>query len=281
MRLLTLLKSHPGKTIVTILWLVLFCSLLQRDFFIREAPVAKVQQTIARAEASEYHSLYFKKKKLGWIESIYRNENGLQGLHQTALFRLKSGKEVHEAGLDLDATFTDNNLLQEFFLKLKPFPLTVHGRVTGQDLNYTLTTAGTARQSSLHFHAPPRLTLSRRDWLLSGTLQPGDRQRLPGFDLLTLSGYDEEVEYHGRETVEVGGRMLRLHRFSHVTGGKNLSFWIDDQGTTFKEELPAGFTILRETKFKAREMPETAVELPPTLSLFASGLLSQIQDKTP
>ncbi len=233
--------------------------LLRRDVFLKTVNLTELQ-TLKQAESEEYQSIYFKSNKIGYVINKYSKSNssaadGSDGwlLDQQAYMQLNVAGTIQDIHLKLKANLAGNNLLKKFaFSFTSPFyKMSATGTVNSNQVNYSLETGTNVINDTLQFDSPPLLSTSRRSYLLSDNIKLGEKRKVPWFDPFTLTGKESVIEYRGKESILIGGRVHKLHHFIETFSGARVSSWLNDSGTIIKEESPAGFVFIKEPKFKA------------------------------
>ena len=241
------------KLLIAACWLVLFALLLRRDVFIATIDLGELA-AVRQAEAEEYQSIFFQNAKIGYAINRYQPGPGDDRLLiQEARMKLNIAGTAQTIELKLKATLSSADYLKDFdFSFLSPFyRMQAEGTVTGNRVDYRLTTGTATIRDSLTFSSPPFLATSRRAYLLGEGLKAGEKRRIPWFDPVSLTGKESVLEYRGVESVLINGRMQKLHLFIESFSGIRVSSWLNDSGVVVKEESPAGFVFLKEPKFKA------------------------------
>ena len=266
------------KTIIFLLWLILFGLLLQRDFFITTVNPEE-SSAIARAEQEEYQGIYFHNRKIGYVATTFEpRADGRITLDQKAAMILNVAGGRHPINLHLEAVMTADSRLQDFTFSFRsPFyRMQADGSSSGNNVSFTLTTGGSTIRERIALPAPPMLSTSRRDYLLHQGIKVGEKIRIPWFDPLSLAAKDSVVEYRGRDKVLIHGRVQNLHHFIETVAGARISSWLDDRGDVLKEESPAGFVFLKESKFKALAQSEEIPELLAAVAARLNGVMPSL-----
>jgi len=262
---------------LVLVWLVLIGMLLQRDFFVRELDTHEAL-ALERDRRVEFQSIYFKNEKIGYVENQFIPEDDdILRIRQKAVMNLTISGQTHLVELDLDAHLgTGSNLTDFSFSFASPFyRMHAEGTVSGNDVTFTLDTGNSVIDDRVTLPGPPRLSTSRRSYLLSRDIDAGEKVKIPWFDPFSLSGKESVIEYRGKEKVLINDRVYNLHRFTENFGGARLNSWLDDDGSVVKEESPAGFVFVKEPEFKAKALPDG--DKPPT-DLLASVAVKIIGD---
>jgi hypothetical protein len=240
---------------IFLLWLLLFGLLLGRDVFIKTVD-SREASVLDQAEREDYQGIYFKDKKIGYVENIYRaNEDRTLTVEQQARMTLNVAGSSNNIHLRLKALVKSDGRLQDFTFSFQsPFyRMQATGRANGNTVAFNLFTGSATIHDSLELSAPPMLSTSRRAYLLRGEIKEGQKFKIPSFDPISLTGQESVIEYRGKERVRIHGRIQSLHHFVEMFSGTRVNSWLDDEGDVIKEESPAGFVFLKEPKFKALE----------------------------
>lgn len=270
------------KTLSILLWLILFALLLHRDFFVRTIDSHEAF-ALERAKRIEYQSIYFKDKKIGYVENNYlpQQDNTLR-IQQQAVMRLNISGQTHPVDLNLDALVgADNTLISFDFTFSSPFyKMSANGTVDNNVVSFQLDTGNSSIKDSVSLEGPPMLSTSRRGYLLNEEIEQGEKVKIPWFDPFSLTAKQSVIEYRGKEKVLISDRVYNLHRFTEVFSGARLNSWLDDEGNVIKEESPAGFVFIREPEFKAKSLSEESADLLASVSVKVIGEMFDLSDKT-
>ncbi len=279
------LQSPLVKGVLVLIWLLLLGLLLHRDFFVRTLNTEEAM-ALERDKRLEYQSIYFKDEKIGYVENQFLPEDGQTlRLRQKALMQLSIAGQIHPVELDLDALLGNQNNLMSFdFSFSSPFyRMKAVGTVAGNVVSFELDTGNNVIRDSITLDGPPRLSTSRRSYLLSQSIEKGEKVKIPWFDPFSLTGKESLIEYRGKEKILINDRVYNLHRFAENFGGARLNFWLDDGGNVVKEESPAGFVFMREPEFKAKVMAEPEEgrsDLLASVAVKVSGEMIDLTDKS-
>ena len=273
-RLIVGTRSRPRifKGAVFIVWLILFCLLLQRDYFIKPLD-SREAVALERDARTEYQGIYFKNNKIGYVETQYVPGNDSIQIEQQAYMRLNISGDTHPIDLKLSASLNNDNTLQKFNFHFSSlfYQMRAHGIVEGNRVTFELDTGNNTIKDSLELESPPLLSTSRRHYLLYEGIKSGDKTRIPWFDPVSLSSKSSTIEYRGKEQVLIHDRVYHLHRFIEHFSGTRVNSWLDDAGNVIKEESPAGFVFLREPEFKARALDDVNTDLLASVAVKITG----------
>lgn len=191
----------------------------------------------------------------------------------------------HPVELDLDALLgSQSDLISFEFSFTSPFyRMRADGTVNGETVTFELDTGNNVIRDQVVLEGPPRLSTSRRSYLLSQDIGEGEKLKIPWFDPFSLTGKESVIEYKGKEKVLINDRVYNLHRFTENFGGARLNSWLDDDGLVIKEESPAGFVFIKEPEFKAKSMvtsEEGRSDLLASVAVEVTGEMFDLATKT-
>ncbi len=232
--------------------------LLKRDFFV-ETIDTREAMALERDQRVEYQSIYFKDQKIGYVEHHFiPQDDQTMLIRQHARMQLLISDTTHPIELDLEARLGSLNDLASFdFSFASPFyKMKAQGVVDNDTVTFELDTGDNIVRDSVVLNGPPRLSTSRRSYLLGQDISEGEKVKIPWFDPFSLTGKESIIEYRGREKILIQDRVYNLHRFTENFGGARLNSWLNDDGDVVKEESPAGFVFIKEPEFKAKSMPD-------------------------
>ena len=273
------------KASLFIIWFLLLGLLLHRDFFVRTLDTREVM-ALERDRRVEYQSIYFKDDKIGYVENQFlpQDDQTLR-IKQQARMQLMISGQNHPVELDLDALLgSQSDLISFEFSFTSPFyRMRADGTVNGETVTFELDTGNNVVRDQVVLDGPPRLSTSRRSYLLSQDIGEGEKLKIPWFDPFSLTGKESVIEYKGKEKVLINDRVYNLHRFTENFGGARLNSWLDDDGLVIKEESPAGFVFIKEPEFKAKSMvtsEEGRSDLLASVAVEVTGEMFDLATKT-
>jgi len=273
---LTRYRAGILKGGVFIVWLILFCLLLQRDYFIQ--PLASREAAALERDArTEYQGIYFKNNKIGYVQTQYVPDDDAVQVYQQAFMRLNISGDTHPIDLKLSATLNNDNTLRQFNFDFSSlfYKMKADGMVEGNRVTFSLDTGNNTINDHLNLPSPPLLSTSRRPYLLHDGIKAGDKTRIPWFDPVSLSSKSSTIEYRGKEQILIHDRVYHLHRFIEHFSGTRVNSWLDDAGNVIKEESPAGFVFIQEPEFKARTLDDESTDLLASVAVKITGKMPE------
>ncbi len=270
------------KASLILIWVLLLGLLLHRDYFVRTLDTREVM-ALERDRRVEYQSIYFKDEKIGYVENQFiPQDDQTMKIRQQARMELMISGQNHPVELDLEALLGSQSDLRSFeFSFNSPFyQMRADGTVDGESVSFELDTGNSVVTDKNVLDGPPRLSTSRRSYLLGQDIDVGEKLKIPWFDPFSLTGKESVIEYKGKEKVLINDRIYNLHRFTENFGGARLNSWLDDQGMVVKEESPAGFVFVKEPEFKAKSMAASDEERADLLASVAVQVTGEMLDLT-
>jgi hypothetical protein len=267
------LPKNTIRIAIIIIWVIMFGSLLKRDYFIKSIDVRE-QHIIKRGKEESYTGIYFQRERIGFVKNrLTESGSDEYVLYQDAFLYLNILNESHPVDMRIKATLNRDMLLKDFvFHFTSPFyKMDAEGHVEGQVVNFSLTTGKETISDTIRLQKQPFLSTNRRSYLLKQGLKPGDKLKIPYFDPISLSGKDTVMEYKGQKNILVNKRIYNLHHFVETFSGLRINSWLNDEGKVIKEESPAGFVFIAEPEFKARNIKVKGKEILSSVSIPLTG----------
>ncbi len=239
-------------------------------------------QALENAGRDEYQGIYFKEKKIGYVQSIYKPKDDQSlTIQQKGYMVLNILETIHPINLELNATLDKRSRLKHFSLSFKsPFyRMQAKGYVDNKQVHFTLHTNNNIIHDSIQLSEAPMLSTTRRGYLLRENMSIGDKIKVPWFDPISLTGKDSVVEYRGKEKILINKRIFNLHHFVEKFNGARVSIWLDERGRVIKEESPAGFVFIKEPEFKATHLDKSPSEILSAVSVELTGEMVPLKNR--
>ncbi|RZW19521.1 MAG: transglutaminase domain-containing protein, partial [Desulfobulbaceae bacterium] len=197
------------KISLLVIWVLLLGLLIQRDYFVRTLDTREVM-ALERDRRVEYQSIYFKDEKIGYVENQFlpQDDQTLK-IRQQARMELMISEQTHPVELNLEAVLGSQSDLRSFeFSFTSPFyRMRANGTVQGDTVIFELDTGNSVVSDKIVLDGPPRLSTSRRSYLLGEDIEVGEKLKIPWFDPFSLTGKESVIEYKGREKVLINDRV--------------------------------------------------------------------------
>ncbi len=268
------MNTRYVKTAIFVAWLVLLGLLAGRNFFVREVDRHELQ-VLKKARQERFYGVWFQKRRIGYVAETLKPEGSQIILRQKAHILLNVLETTQPIDMNVTARLDNRFTLQDFdFQFTSPFySMSAEGYTEKNTVHFTLDTGQSTITDKVTLPAPPILAVNDRSYLLHQLTEAGRKIKVPSFDPLSLSGRESIIQYHGKEKLLIRRRVRQLHRFSETFSGMRINFWLDDNGRVVKEESPAGFQLIAEPEFRAKDVVSSGNELLSAVAIPLSGKL--------
>jgi hypothetical protein len=243
-----------GIGIVT-LWLSMI-GLLAKNLHIdpQAESMASTQVTggIDSAER-EWKEIYLNGKKVGYSVNLIAPFEEGYFLQEEIFLRLKLmglASSVYTATqCRLDAQF----LLESFDYSMKSGVVAFHvsGQVKDKELTITTGKGKKKRTQVIPLENSPMMGASVGQFLKVKKIKVGDIFTIPLFDPATMAQEETTIRVVGRESLKIDKISYHAFRLEAEMWGQTLTFWLDETGTTLKEEGLMGLTIVKSSPARA------------------------------
>jgi hypothetical protein len=203
----------------------------------------------------EWKEIFFKDRKVGYAVNTVKPFNGGYFIREEIFLRLNlmgMGSGMY--------TVTQARVDEGFFLKSFDFAVTsgvvrfsISGRLEGDRLLIETGKGKNKRSQSIPVSDPPMMGAGMGYFFKSRKIQVGETYRFPLFDPSTMSQSEVFIRVAGRGPLTINRMTYDAFRLETEMWGKRITFWIDENGTTLKEE---GFMGLTTVKSSAARAPE-------------------------
>jgi hypothetical protein len=252
---------HVFGVLLIILWVTLITLLIRKTEFSAELEGGGEFTTSSlEAQDKEWREIYLKERKIGYTVSLVRPFKAGYFIQEELFLKLNLmglGRSVYS----LTQTQVDENLfLRSFQLMMTSgvVRFRMSGKVEGDVL---VLSSGGQSAKRIRLTQPPMVASSMTYFFRSRKIKVGDVFSFPLLDPSTLMQKQLQIRVAARE-------ILTLHRVSYETlrletelWGKTLTFWVDENGETLKEEGFMGFTTLKSSAARAPEEIDGGTDL--------------------
>jgi len=250
-----------GIAIVTF-WLVMMGSLVKeqhfqdRDVAAERAPAAITIGSVQR----EWREIFVKDKKVGYTTHIIKPFDGGYFIQEEILLKLNLmgfGSGLYSS---TQCRVNSEFLLESFHLIMISGAVRSHisGRVEDGVLVVETGRKGDERIQKIALKEPPVIGASMSQFFKSRELQVGQVFRLPLFDPSAMAQKEMVVTVTAKERLKIQKLTYDAFRLEAEIWGKKLTFWLDEEGTTLKEEGFMGLTTVLSSAARAPEGLERA-----------------------
>ena len=263
-------------------WAILFCQLLNRDYFVKTLDIRETQ-AIQRGREETFMGIYFKQERIGYVKNrMVKKDDGSAVLYQDAVLHLNILETTYPVEMYLQAELTNGSLLENFRFSLSsPFyELNANGSVNDNEVHFTMNTGKDEVSDVIQLTEPPFISTNMRSYLLQNDLKEGEKFKIPYFDPVTMSGKESIIEYKGfkKKLFYKQGQIYMLHHFVETISGIRIHFYLDEKGKVIRETSLAGFVFMSEPEFRATNIIDKGTEVLSSVSVPAIGRLPNISE---
>jgi len=250
-------RTHILGIVVVAVWLVTLSNLVRREMagFGATPPPAALPEPLEDGDPGheDWMGVYFQGNKIGYSHSVSRPEGDGVRFEERSFLKIAAQGVPQTVSMKLDARTRRDYTLESFEFELTTGLVStrIAGRVEGDRLELDLETAGKRSSQSLELDERPALPASLAGILRSRPLEAGAAFSFPTFDPVTLGFRETRARVEGKEAVDLGGEPVPCFRVRTEQAGIDLTLWVDEAGRIRKQESPAGWVMLRETREQA------------------------------
>jgi hypothetical protein len=238
-------------------WLVMMGSLVRGRHFQNSEATADRTPTAAAIHSvqREWREIFLKDKKVGYATHMIRPFDGGYFIQEEILLKLNVmgfGSGLYSS---TQCRVNSEFLLESFNLIMISGAVRSHisGRVEGDVLVVETGRKGDQRLQRIPLTEPPVIGASMSQFFKSRELHVGQIFRLPLFDPSAMAQKEMIVTVISKERLKVQKHTYNAFRLEAEMWGKKLRFWLDEEGTTLKEEGFMGLTTVLSSAAKAPE----------------------------
>lgn len=252
------MKTRVEKIIyigITLSWLLAMAMLVERYYF-RQVPETDLSSIRLPPAFFEEHwmGMYMHGEKVGYSFSKITPGNGGYRFEGVLKMRFNVLNEEKAIETTVSARLGNNLKLVSFDAKLtSDFSMKASGRIEDKKLILDIQTGGETRSHVFKLDREPSLNMALIPEMLHKGLKEGRKIRMPLFDPASLSIRDWEMEISGREVIMSMGRRQDAYKLRGDFRGMEFVAWVTGDGEVLREESPAGFTLIKESREDAQK----------------------------
>jgi hypothetical protein len=239
-----------GIAIVS-LWLVMIGLLVKKLHFEGEGTSVDPQHAAGTIDSPqrEWKEIYLKDKKVGYTMSLINPSDGGYFVQEEVFLRLNLMGLASGVYTATQCRVDDNFLLKNFNFSMSSgvVRFNLSGRVEGDELLLETKRGKTKRTQRIRLSSTPMMGACVGYFLKSKEIRVGEEFKVPLFDPSTTAQKEVVVKVVAREPITINRIRYNAYRLETEMWGKLLTSWVDERGTTLKEEGFMGFTILKSS----------------------------------
>ena len=239
-----------GIAIVS-LWLVMIGLLVKKLHFKGEDTTSDTQHVAGTIDSRqrEWKEIYLKDKKVGYTATLIDPFDGGYFVQEEVFLRLNLMGLASGVYTATQCRVDDNFLLRNFNFNMSSgiVRFNLSGRVEGKELLLETKRGKTKRTQRIRLSSPPMMGACVGHFLKSKEIRVGEAFKVPLFDPSTTAQKEAVIKVVAREPITINRIRYNAYRLETEMWGKLLTSWVDEKGTTLKEEGFMGFTIIKSS----------------------------------
>lgn len=247
---------------VVAVWLGLMALLVQRTHFFEREAGSGGESAAASVEVQDkaWREIYLKDRKVGYTVSVIRPFKEGYFLQDELFLKLNLmglGRNLYSL---TQVQADEKLLLRSFHLMMNSgvVRFRLSGRVEGDVL---VLDSGGQSSKKIRLAQVPMVSSSMSTFFRSRKVKVGDVFRFPLFDPATLLQKEIEIKVTAKQPLTLHRMSYDAFRLETDLWGKPLTFWVDENGETLKEEGFMGFTTVKSNAARAPEGIEGGADL--------------------
>ncbi len=241
---------------IVLFWLVLLATLVKKVEFGEEtfASSHDSPQVTLDSPQREWKEIYLKDKKIGYAVNLIRPIDEGFFIQEELFLRLNlmgiaSGVETLIQS-ETDRQFRLKNF--RFRVRSGVVSFKASGYIADGDLVVTTGKGTESRTKRIALNgATPMMGVSLSHFFKSRKMRIGDMFTLPVFDPSAMVYRETTFRVAERESIKINRTTYDAHRVETELLGQRMSFWLDKDGTTLKEEGFLGLTAIKSSAANA------------------------------
>jgi len=241
---------------IVLFWLVMLTTLVKKVEFGAEtfASSHEFPQVTVDSAQREWKEIYLKGKKVGYAVNLIKPID--EGFFiQEELFLQVNLMGVANGVETLIQSETDRQFrLKSFHFRLRSGVVTfkASGYIADGDLVVSTGEGAGSRSKRITLNgATPLMGAGLGHFFKSRKMRVGDTFTLPVFDASAMAHREATFRVVGRESIRVNRRTYAALRLETELLGQRMSFWLDEDGSTLKEEGFLGLTAIKSSAANA------------------------------
>jgi len=252
---------HCFGILVVLLWVTLMTLLIRKTEFSAESKGSgEFTPPSLETQDKEWREIYLKERKVGYTVSLIRPFKTGYFIQEELFLKLNLmglGRSLYSL---TQAQVDENLLLKSFQLMMNSgvVRFRMSGKVEGDVL---VLSSGAQSAKRIRLTQTPMVASSMTYFFRSRKIKVGDVFPLPFLDPSTLMQKQLQIKVTGKERLTLHRVTYETFRLETELWGKRLTFWVDENGETLKEEGFMGFTTVKSSAASAPQEIEGGTDL--------------------
>jgi hypothetical protein len=236
-------------------WMFIIGLLVKDLHFDHQVPSIASAQLMDKIHSPErgWKEIYLDGKKVGYSVNLITPFEQGYFIQEEIFLRLKLMGLASGVYTATQCRVNGQFLLESFDYSMKSGVVTFHvsGQVKDNELTIKTGKGKKQRTQIIPLANSPMMGASVGQFLRAKKIKVGDTFTIPLFDPATMTQKEAVIRVVGRESIKIDKISYDAFRLEAEMWGQLLTFWIDERGTTLKEEGLMGLTIVKSSPARA------------------------------
>ena len=235
-------------------WLTMVGLLVKRTYFKSDglspdSILTDMDKTDLSLE-EEWMGIYMGEDKIGYSVTNIEKQDGIFSVSEKTLIKLNMMGTPQHINIHTNSALDDDFSLKTFDFSLQSgvVKFKANGEVTPDRIDININTAGREIKKEIPISTTPYMPGSLKFMLMQQELSVGKEFKVPFFDPSTMSNDEITIEVEAKEKIIINGKETLSYRLKESFKGMVFRAWVDEQGSSLKEESPLGIVLVRESK---------------------------------
>jgi hypothetical protein len=242
-------------TVIVVLWIFMIAKLARRTHFASQGVefTHEDEKGITEGDSEQWMDILLKGRKAGYSVTKVTRVNGQREVNERIFLIVNlmgsTRKILSTTRAQVDEGFHVSSFT--FSLSTELIDFRVSGRIEGKDLFISMGEQGKGEVKRIRLPAKPVINAGVTQYFRSRQLKVGQTFSFPLFDPVSMTTNPAIIKVVGKEEITLNDETYDAFRLEMSFLGKPLTFWLDEQGNSLKEEGFMGFTLVRTTPSRA------------------------------
>ncbi|MBL7174654.1 MAG: lasso peptide biosynthesis protein [Desulfobacteraceae bacterium] len=241
--------------IVVIFWLVMIGLLVNKVHIKGNREVGNFVPSVETIDSPqrEWKEIYLKGKKVGYTVSLLKPFQEGYFVQEEIFLKLNLMGLASGVHTLTQSRLDDKFLLESFYFKMTSGVVSFHisGKMEGDHILIETGKGKNRKSRKIKLTRPPMIGAGMGYFFKSRKMRVGETFQLPIFDPSTMAQREAVVKVVAKEQIKINRRTFDVFRLETELWGRSMTFWLDDNGTTLKEEGFMGLTIVKSSAANA------------------------------
>jgi len=246
---------HSLGIAIVAFWLVMVGFLVKKIHFKEKLETKDSIQLSGKIDSfqRDWKEIYLKDKKVGYSVNLIKPFEKGYFIQEEIFLRLNLMGMASGMATLTQCRVDENFIVKSFYFKMTSGVVSFHvtGRVEDNHLVIETGEGRNRRTQRIKLPRPPMMGVGLSHFFKARKINVGETFKLPIFDPSTMAHRDAFIRVADKERIKIKGRTFDAFRLETELWGKNMTFWLDEYGTSLKETGFMGLTIIKSSPASA------------------------------